>query len=85
MLTLNLKSLMGSSTDLALGVFSNGHWFESPQDHLPKVKPCAYHSTRASRVLRVSLELVKVRVVRYYYPTLEIVGVSIVIKTETHC
>ncbi len=56
------KTLRGSSTGPILGVLPNDHQFESPQSHLPKAKPCDYRGTRASRVLRVLLRLVEVRV-----------------------
>ena len=46
-------TLRDSSTGLVLGVFLNGHQFESPQDHLLKVKPYDYRNIRANRVLRV--------------------------------
>ena len=40
----------------------------SPQDHLPKSKLCVYCSTRASRVLRVPLRLVEVRISTECWP-----------------
>ena len=39
----NLTTLMGSSIDPTLDVLSNGHEFESSQEHLPKAKSCEYH------------------------------------------
>ena len=41
---------------------------QTPQSHLPKVKPCAYHGTCASRVLCVPLGLVEVRVSTERWP-----------------
>ncbi len=60
--------LRGSSIGPALDVLPNGHYFESPQGYLLKAKPCAYRGTRASRVLRVFLGLVEVRVSTECWP-----------------
>jgi hypothetical protein len=46
--------MRGSSTGLALDMFSNDHQFESPQSYLLKAKPYSYRGTRASRMLRIS-------------------------------
>ena len=45
-----------------LGVLPNSHSFESSQGHLPKAKPYAYRGTHASKVLRVPLGLVEMRI-----------------------
>ena len=37
--------MRGSANDPVLGVLPNGYKFESPQNHLPKEKPCAYCGT----------------------------------------
>ena len=41
---------------------------KSPQGHLSKTKPCAFRDTCASRVLRVPLGLVEVRVSTERWP-----------------
>ena len=42
-------TLRGSSTRPASGVLSNGHQFESLQDHLPKETYCAYRGIRGQQ------------------------------------
>ncbi len=61
-------TLRDSSTGPVLGVLPNNHQFEFPQGYLPKAKPCVYRGTRASRVLRVPLGLVEVRVSMECWP-----------------
>jgi hypothetical protein len=59
---MSIQTLRGNSTVLGLDVLPNDYEFESPQGHLPKTKPCVFHGTCASRVLRVLLKLVEVRI-----------------------
>ncbi len=63
-----LEILRDSSTGQVLGVLHNSHYFESPQDYLPKTKPYVYRGTRASRMLRVPLRLVKMCVFMERWP-----------------
>ena len=55
-------TLMGNSTGPILDVLPNNHYIESPQDYLPKAKPCTYRGIHASKVLRVFLRLVEMHV-----------------------
>jgi hypothetical protein len=61
-----MKSLLSKYLDVAnqIGIYYHLSIikFEFLQDHLPKIKPYVYHDTRTSRVLRVPLGLVKVRI-----------------------
>ena len=58
----NSNKPRSSLTSLVLGVLSNGHQFKYSQGHLLKAKPCVCCGIRASRVLRIPMELVEVHI-----------------------